>query len=222
MYQFHGDWAGYAQDYVEKRFPGAVALYVTGCGGDAKPAPRGLLEHVLNHGESMGRAVESAVDGNLRPISGPLRSRFETVTLRFAPPLDRAGWDAKLKDPSLYVRRHAQMMLDILNRRGRIWDSYPYPVQVWRFGDDLTLVGLAGEVVVDYALRLKREFGAEKLWVAAYCNDVFAYIPSLRVLKEGGYEGGGAMIYYGQPGPFADSVEETIIRKVHELVGRTT
>jgi hypothetical protein len=67
-------------------------------------------------------------------------------------------------------------------------------------------------------LRLKKELGAEKLWVAAYCNDVFAYIPSLRVLEEGGYEGGGAMVYYGQPGPFAPAIEETIIGKVHDLV----
>ncbi len=79
---------------------------------------------------------------------------------------------------------------------------------------------MAGEVVVDYSLRLKKELGREKVWVAGYSNDVFAYIPSLRVLEEGGYEGGGAMIYYGQPGPFAPSVEETIISKVHELVKR--
>ena len=83
------------------------------------------------------------------------------------------------------------------------------------------LTAMAGEPVVDYVLRLKKELGAEKLWVAGYCNDVFAYIPSLRVLQEGGYEGGDAMIYYVQPGPFAPSVEDTIVRKVHELVERT-
>ena len=43
-------------------------------------------------------------------------------------------------------------------------------------------------------------------------NDVFAYIPSRRVLEEGGYEGGGAMVHYLQPGPSAPSIEETIIR----------
>ena len=58
-------------------------------------------------------------------------------------------------------------------------------------------------------------------WVAGYSNDVFAYIPSLRVLKEGGYEGGGAMIPYGQPGPFAESVEETIAAKVDDLMRQT-
>src|SRR5205085_6533432 len=77
--------------------------------------------------------------------------------------------------------------------------SYPYPVQVWQFGPDLSLVTLGGEAVVDYSLRLKRELGRDETWVAAYANDVMAYIPSLRVLKEGGYEGGGSMPIYGLP-----------------------
>ena len=74
---------------------------------------------------------------------------------------------------------------------------------------------------VDYSLRFKKQYGWDDTWVAGYSNDVFAYIPSLRVLKEGGYEGGGAMIPYGQPGPFAESVEETIAAKVDELVRET-
>ena len=77
---------------------------------------------------------------------------------------------------------------------------------------------MAGEPVVDYALRLEKEYGTDGLWVAGYCNDVFAYIPSLRVLQEGGYEGGGAIVGARLPGPFAPSIEETIVRKVHELV----
>jgi neutral ceramidase len=69
-------------------------------------------------------------------------------------------------------------------------------------------------VVVDFALRLKEEIGSEHTWVAAYTNDVMAYIPSRRVLAEGGYEGGGAMVYYGLPTTWAPDVEETIVREV--------
>jgi hypothetical protein len=45
-----------------------------------------------------------------------------------------------------------------------------------------------------------------------------AYIPSLRVLKEGGYEGDTSMIYYGKPTRWGPTIEEKIIDKVHELV----
>lgn len=85
--------------------------------------------------------------------------------------------------------------------------------------EGFTLVALGGEVVVDYALRLAREYSARRMWVAGYGNDVFAYVPSLRVLREGGYEGADAMIYYARPGPFTEQVEELIIGKAHELIG---
>ena len=111
-------------------------------------------------------------------------------------------------------------MLKILDRDGSLPRSYPYPLQVWQFGQDLTLIALAGEVVIDYTIRLKKELGSEGLWVAGYSSDVFAYIPSRRVLEEGGYEGAGAMIYYMQPAPFDPSVEETIINKAHEMVSK--
>ena len=52
------------------------------------------------------------------------------------------------------------------------------------------------------------------MWVAGYCNDVMAYIPSLRILKEGGYEGGGSMRYYGLPGPWSKDVEDRVMEEV--------
>ena len=73
-------------------------------------------------------------------------------------------------------------------------------------------------MVVDYSLRLKREIGRDRpLWITAYANDVMAYIPSVRVLKEGGYEADSSMIYYGMPTRWAPAIEEKIIQKVHEL-----
>jgi neutral ceramidase len=110
--------------------------------------------------------------------------------------------------------------LDELNQTGKIETTYPYLVQVINFGDDLTMIALAGEVVVDYSLRLKSELKGRPIWVAGYSNDVFGYLPSLRVLQEGGYEAGEAMLYTPLPGPFAPSVEKLVIDKVHELVSQ--
>jgi neutral ceramidase len=73
-------------------------------------------------------------------------------------------------------------------------------------------------MVVDYSLRIKRNVGSSHTWVSAYCNDVMAYIPSKRVLKEGGYEGATAMVYYGQPSPWSEQVEESIIESVARLI----
>ena len=98
--------------------------------------------------------------------------------------------------------------------------TYPYPLQVWRLGNDLTWIALGGEVVVDYARRLKHEIDPGRTWVMGYANDVMAYIPSLRVLKEGGYEGGGAMLIYGLPTVWGPRVEETIVEAVHDQMKR--
>jgi len=111
-------------------------------------------------------------------------------------------------------------LLKELEQEGKIRTEYPYLVQVIQFGDDLTMVALSGEVVVDYSLRLKAELAGPTVWVAGYSNDVFGYLPSLRVLQEGGYEGGGAMRYTNLPGPFASSVEQRVVDKVHQLVNK--
>jgi hypothetical protein len=220
FYQICGDYAGYAQEYLQEAHAGAVALFLNGCSGDQNPYPRGTLELAKQHGRALANAVEAALLPRAKPVRGPLRVALEEVTLDFVPP---AGRDELLKmkeSADKYDRRKAQLLLDELEKTGSIRATYAYPVQVVQFGGDLTLVALAGEVVVDYALRLKKELPQAPLWVAGYSNDVFGYVPSLRVLKEGGYEGGGAMRFTRLPGPFAPTVEERIVAKVHELVKR--
>jgi len=151
-------------------------------------------------------------------VRGPLRVALGEVTLELAPPdMEKIRQQAASNDK--YAKRHAEMVLGELARNGRVDSTYPYWVQVVRFGDDLTMIALAGEVVVDYSLRLKAELPDTPVWVAGYANDVFGYVPSKRVLQEGGYEAEGAILYYGtMPTPFLPSVEERIVGKVHELV----
>lgn len=220
FYQFCGDYAGYAQQYLEEAHPGVAALFLAGCGGDQNPQPRRTLELARQHGRALANGVEAALIATPQPVGGPLRVAWEEVSLEFAPPPDRDELLRQKESDNRYVRRHAALLLDELERNGAIRTTYPYPIQVARFGDDLILVALAGEVVVDYSLRLKRELARPAVWIAAYSNDVFGYVPSVRVLEEGGYEGGGAMRYTALPGPFAPSVEERIVSKVHELADR--
>ena len=127
----------------------------------------------------------------------------------------------KAKSKNRYDRRHAETLLEILDAEGELPRNYPVPVQVIHFGDRLTMVAMGGEVVVDYSLRLKRELGKNRaVWVAGYSNDVMIYIPSLRVLREGGYEGGGAMRYVRSnphPSHWAESIEKRLMDRIHLL-----
>ncbi|MCX6907381.1 MAG: neutral/alkaline non-lysosomal ceramidase N-terminal domain-containing protein [Verrucomicrobia bacterium] len=215
-YQFCGDYAGYAQEYLQAAHPETVALFVQGCGGDQNPYPRRTPEIVLHHGRALANAVETALDTVPRPLAGPLRAAFSEVLLDYAPLPPREELQKLLDSKNKYERGHAKWLLDLMDH-GNVPATYPCPVQVVRFGGDFVLVAIGGEVVVDYALRLKKELAGSVVWVAGYTNDVFGYVPSRRVLEEGGYEAGGAMVFSRtHPGPWAPSIEERIISRVHE------
>ncbi|MBL8227981.1 MAG: neutral/alkaline non-lysosomal ceramidase N-terminal domain-containing protein [Bryobacterales bacterium] len=217
-YEINGDYAGYAQEALEKLNPGAVALFVQGAGADSNPLPRRSVELAQRYGSVLGDAVDQVLKAKMMPVRGPLSTSMETIELRFAAPPSRAELEQRLTSKDATTKRHAERMIEKLNRDGKLVESHPYPVQAWRFGKDMTLLTLAGELVVDFSLRFKGRYGWDKLWVAGYSNDVFGYIPSLRVLKEGGYEGGGAMLFGGFPGPFADDVEERVAAAVERVM----
>ncbi|MFO1046263.1 MAG: neutral/alkaline non-lysosomal ceramidase N-terminal domain-containing protein [Planctomycetaceae bacterium] len=216
LLQFNADYAGFAQTELEKAYPGVTALFVMGCGGDQNPYPRGKIEWAITHGKTLATSVEAALLPKPKPIRGPLKFALKEIDLPFET-VTRESLMAQRESKDPYERRRVESLLAEHDKNGKIRETYPYPVQVLQFGGDLTMVTLGGEVVIDYALRLKRELGEIPVWVAGYSNDVMAYIPSERVLKEGGYEGGGAMRYTNLPAPWKSGVENQIIDTAREL-----
>jgi hypothetical protein len=71
---------------------------------------------------------------------------------------------------------------------------------------------------VDYSLACKLKFAGPLVWVAGYCDDVFAYLPSRRVLIEGGYEGRESIVHQTMGTPFMPNVEERVMGEVKRLV----
>jgi neutral ceramidase len=211
------DWPGFAQTELEAAFPGVVAQFVNGCSGDQNPYPRGEVELAQAHGKSLSMAVRAALQTNLTAVSPSLNSAFKEIPLAFREVPDAEQVKQRKQSGSHMEKGHAQRLSDVLRERGSLPASYPYPVQVIRLGKELTFVALGGEVVVDYSLRLKRELGPEAIWIAGYSNDVMTYIPSKRVLLEGGYEGVGAMQYTSLTSPWSTEVEEHIVSTVKEL-----
>lgn len=223
FYQFCGDYAGYAQEYLEEAHPGTTCLFMMGCGADQNPYPRREFEFAKQHGRALANAVETALEVRIaRPVNGPLRLALGEVELVFQTP-DEKTLQEKSQSSNKYEKRHAERLLAELKEHKKIQTEFAFPVQAAQLGPDLTLIALPGETVVDYSLRLKRELAGEsRVWVAGYSNHVFGYLPSQKVLKEGGYEGGGAMVYSSYPGPFADSVEERVIGEALELVQKVS
>jgi hypothetical protein len=218
--KIHGDWIGEAQKFIEEKNPGAIAMVSLGCGADANPEPRVTslqLDYAAQHGKEVANEVQALLSSDLKPLTSAPQGRSKVIQLPFEhiPTVQEFVEQANEKGAKAYF---AKLALDKIARGETIPKSLTYPVTTWTFGNDLAMVFLAGEVVVDYSLRLKKELALGRLWVNAYSNDVPCYIASKRVIREGGYEVESSMYSYNQPGRFQEGIEDLIVATVHDLL----
>ncbi len=212
----HGDWAGIAMESLEERHSGICALYLAGCGADQNPLPRRSKKLRDAYGMIMAEAISQAGEGI--PLDGILTTRRSVVEL----PLQRLPQVEEIetlleKAPPLYQFGYRNFLQQAKTPQG-LADIVPLEIVVWQFGSNLCLIGMSGEIVVDYALRFKMSYGANSTWVCGYTGVLEAYIPSERVLAEGGYEAGESQFWFGWAAPFATGLEEKIIKTVEKLL----
>ncbi len=204
-YAICGDYAGFAQQYLEQAHPGIQAMFMLGCAGDSDPYPNfhqeksvaRQMELARAHGRELGTEVDRVLcSGKLKPVRGPLRLAYGTTNLPLETP--------RSAEPKRISATESNPPSQVTAR-----------VAVWRFGHDLTLVALSGEVVVDYVHFVEQTLGPTQLWIAAYSNDVFGYLPSARLLREGGYETHGV-----RGRRFASHAQDVLMAKVRELAAQ--
>ena len=210
-----GDYPGYAQQRLETGHPGLQAMFVQGCGADANSHPRGGPEQVAQarrHGEGLAAEVERVAAGPLVPVSGPLHTEraWAELPLRQLP---RERLERMAGGP-MWESHNAKRLLALLDRGEPLPTHYRAPLAVWQFGRDLTLVGISGEVVSGFAPLMEAALGPERLWVAGYCNQVFGYLPTARIVAEGGYETVGLV---EDTGLFAAEAQDVVVVTVRRL-----
>lgn len=197
-------------------------MFFTGGGADQNPLPRRTIELAQKYGRMLAVSVNEVLDEPMTEVSGQLAASFEEVELEFHQLPTKEQLQTDLKNPSRYTAGRAKLLLSEWERDGSLPTSWPYPIQVWQLGKNINWIALGGELVVDYQLRLKRELGESSTWVTGYANDVMAYIPSERVLEEGGYEGDSSMIVYQLPSKWKAGLEDQIVSTVHRLARQNT
>lgn len=214
--QWSGDYPGFAQATLETQYPGVTALFFAGCGADQNPLPRRSVARARQYGVTLAAAVTCALEEPMTALTPQLKTVYEETDLALETVPDETALRQRAENASGYEQRCTEALLMRYKRENGLSASYPYPVQTWQLGEQL-LVVLGGEVVVDYAVAIKNQFG-QHIFVMAYANDLMAYIPSERVRQEGGYEGQGAQIIYGMPSPWAAGLEDCILNEVrHEV-----
>jgi hypothetical protein len=227
--RYCGDWAGFACQALQENNSAATVLFIPGAGADQDPEPRGSVDQSRRHGQDMARVVQTSLDSSGVEITGPIRAEWEDVPLALVP-VTREGLGAMLESDDPPQRVKARFLLGLLNRGEKLATAYTVPVQVGRFGNELLLIALSGEPVVDWAHTIKRGAWSLELdtksrtentpmiWVAGYCNDMFGYLPTRRVQREGGYEGGRANLWSSIPAPFTNDVEDRVTDAVQRLI----
>jgi putative membrane-bound dehydrogenase-like protein len=218
-----GDWAGYAAKMIERRFPGSTALVSIGAGSDSNPQS-GVTGDKVDIAEQQGVEIATEVSRLLRADLKPVIGRPAATLKRIDLPLNDLPSRAQLQalaakgGPAGY---NATTQLAKLDRGQSLLAKIDYPIQTWSFGDSLCIVFLAGEVCVDYSTRLKRELNRDRFWLNAYSNDFCSYIPSERLVREGGYGGGAEIPYFALPTTLKTGLEQLIVDEVHRQVPKS-
>ena len=219
-YVVSGEYMAYARQHVEQHQPGAAAVFLTGMGADSDPAPRGRLLDAKRHGLELAGAIISVLDRPMHPVRGAFKLAYDEVELPLAAPPGRQQLDQDTRSEDIHVKRRAEAYLRLLKAGQPLPESVKLPIAALRLGDDLTFVLMAGEVVVDYSHRLKRVLADDHPWPIGYAYEVPCYIPSARLIKEGGYETESSLIYYGFYGPFRGEIETLLVNRLEALVSR--
>jgi hypothetical protein len=209
---YHPDFPGLARASLETGNPGAMAFFIQGAAGDINPDP----EDIYAQGNALATAVQNVLAGGaMQPVSGSILTEVRDVTLPLnMDPNDPTHQQLRAKYDNIrnittdgYLDRHANQMIAQIDSN-TLPVNENWPVAVWHFGtnNSLVLAALGGEVVSGYALALKSQFAGQlgnKLWVAAYSNEVPGYIPSNQVWDRPGYEAG--WVFGPDGGPFVSS-----------------
>jgi neutral ceramidase len=219
FYQFSGDYPGFAQLEIEKLYPGTTAMFFQGAGADQNPLPRRTVPLARQYGKELAAAVERVLSEDMKELEPSLNTAYSEVELKFSAPPTKEELLKIENEAKGFEKSWASNQLRMLKDKGSLLTSYPYPLQVWKMGNQ-PLMAFGGELVIEYAIELKKLYGPEA-FIIGYANEDMAYIPSETILQEGGYEGESSMRVYGLPGKWETGIQSTIINEMKKLAAKT-
>jgi len=216
--EWSGDHAGFAMRALEQKHPEMQAMFYQGCGADQNPLPRRSVELCQKYGQMLADGVDDALAKPMRPLASRLATVFDFVDLAY----ERNLTEAELKSLS-----QSSSVLGLIAKRylgqlaaGPLPKTYPYPMQVWKLGQDQLWISMGGEVAVDYSLKFKARYGP-RTWVAGFSHDLMCYIPTLRIQKEAFGQETGALWAYALPAQdWSRDVEDRVTQGVERLVDK--
>ena len=218
------DYPGAMRDYLVAELPDTRAVFVQGCGGDAKivhedPETGKLVfsnsrDRAKAAGEKLARAVLTHLEaGRMMPLEGRLSCSLASGKIsygrRWSPEeIERLAFP----EPTKTGQKHswltwaARQSLALPDHS----ESFRYDVQVWKLGKRLMVFGMEGEICSPWGPMLREMAPTEQAMVIGYANGTGSYIPDNQIVREGGYEGLTSQHAYFLPAPFTENIEQEI------------
>jgi neutral ceramidase len=220
-WEFSADYPGPACDRLDAYLGAPAAMFLQGFGGDTKAATIAETDPANPHwrggthadveaaGEQVTREVIAVLDAGLTAVVPALRTALIEQHYPLAPLPPRAVYEDAITSEVLLRRLWGERQLRLLDRGLPLPVAAPILLHGITLGEGLRLVAIEGEPVGELALHLLARFPAGVTLPLGYSNGMGLYLPTSRMLPEGGYEV-ESYYEYGFPAPLAPGIEDVL------------
>jgi hypothetical protein len=148
-----------------------------------------------------------------RTIDGPFRTKLVDPLL-YTEQTDASFYDDMANDPrsNAFYRSAAKRTMRAIHD-GTVKDRLPHFISLWHLDDQTRLVAMEGEVSTEYSLLIKKWFGPLTTMTLGYTNGVYCYVPTRKMIGEGGYEA-NCNFFFNLRGPFVPEIEDIILGQI--------
>jgi len=228
------DYPHYVRTTIEQAYPGAMAIFLTGCTGDANTGHSAYASQTLSHSadrtfaiaEKLGQKIgNAAIAAPELPVGEDIAATDCWVELGFerreSRPLPElaAAWRAEAA-----AHPKKRLLLEHWNRWAEKWaaietlgGSWTGRVSVLDWGG-IPLVGLPGEIFAQTGLSVRAALKQAPAFVFSYADSLPGYIPPVDEFQYGGYEVEEAHRYIGMPATFAPGSAEALAQAAISLL----
>ncbi|MDB5560684.1 MAG: neutral/alkaline non-lysosomal ceramidase, partial [Hyphomicrobiales bacterium] len=227
------DYPHFVRAGLEVRYPGAIALFLTGCTGDANTGHSAHASISLaanesrtfaaaeRHGLRIAAAAAAADEG---PAGTGVRAANTEIALGFkrleTTPLPElvAQWKAEMAS--------ADPVRAVLLKHWISWaeTTARQPLVPWRarvtalLWGGVPIVALPGEIFAETGLAIRSAWGDRPAFVISYAEAMPGYIPPASEFRFGGYEVDEAHRFIGMPATFASGSAEALAEAAIRLL----
>ncbi len=226
------DYPGAMRDYLACKLADTKAVFVQGCGGDAKIVHKdpetGKLVFSSDPGRSKAAGEKLAAvvlaylgEGLMVGLEGKLACSLATGQISYGERWSREEIERQAYPEPTKSGQRSTWMTWAARQSLALPDysqSFRYDVQVWKLGNRLMVFGMEGEICSPWGPMLRAMAPAEYAMVIGYANSTSSYIPDKQIVQEGGYEGLISQHAYFLPAPFTENIDSEIKQIVTKAI----